>query len=109
MTEGTKGYIVHNVLFWLKNSDSQADLDKVARGLHALKVIPGIVDVHVGVPLTSEKADHIENGYAVGALIVFENAQAAKDYSPHPIHEQFMADCGDLWGRVMVIDSVNLF
>jgi len=109
MAEGTKDYIVHNVLFWLKNPDSQTDLDKVARGLHGLKVIPGVVDVHVGVPLTSEKADHIENGYAVGALIIFDSAESAKSYSPHPIHEKFMADCGDLWGRVLVIDSVNLF
>jgi hypothetical protein len=108
MAESTKGYVVHNVLFWLKNPDSQAELDKIAYGLHSLKDIPGIVAVHVGVPLTKDEVGHIENGYDVGALIVFDNVESSKAYSPHPIHEKFVADCGDLYGRVLVIDSVNV-
>jgi hypothetical protein len=108
MTENTKGYVVHNVFFWLKNPDSTEDRDQMVAGLAALKDIEGMRDLHVGIPLDSPKADHIEAGYSVGAAMVFENVEALRAYSPHQTHAKFIAECGHLWDRVLIIDTIDV-
>ena len=100
--------LFHQVFFWLKTPGDKADRDQLIAGLKALKAIEVIQQLHVGVPASTEKRDVVDNSYDVSELMVFKSVEDQKLYQDHPLHQKFVADCGHLWSKVVVYDSVSV-
>lgn len=100
--------LFHQVFFWLKTPGAKADRDQLIAGLKALKAIDLIQQLHVGVPASTEKREVVDNSYDVSELMVFNSVQDQKRYQDHPLHQKFVADCGHLWSKVVVYDSMSV-
>jgi len=98
--------LVHHVFFWLKNPNSKEDLEKLLKGLRTLAKIESVRGVHFGVPASTEKRDVVDNSYSASEILFFDDTAGQKIYQDHPIHQQFVADCSQLWEKVVVYDAV---
>ncbi len=96
--------LVHHVFFWLKNSRSKQDTDKLIEGLKTLRGIEKIKMLHIGVPADTEKRAVVDNSYDVSELMFFDTTDDQKNYQDHPIHQKFIADYSQLWDKVVVYD-----
>ena len=108
MEKENKKQLVHHVFFWLKNRDSKEDLAKLVQGLQSLKKIETIRKLHVGVPASTEKRDVVDNSYSASELMFFDDLAGQKVYQDHPIHQKFIQECGHLWEKVIVYDSMDV-
>lgn len=99
--------VIHHVFFWLKNPDSKEDLQKLLTGLRTLKGIETVRDIRIGVPASTEKREVVDNSYSASELLFFDDLAGQKVYQDHPIHQQFIKDCAQLWEKVMVYDAVD--
>jgi len=99
--------LIHHVFFWLKNAGSKTDRDQLIAGLNTLRGVPVVQQLHVGVPASTEKRDVIDNSYDVSELMVFNSVEDQKTYQDHPLHLKFIKDCGHLWAKVVVYDSIS--
>jgi hypothetical protein len=98
-----KTMIVHHVFFWLKNP---ADAPKLLEGLKTLGKVSQVKQLLIGEPASTEKREVVDNSYHVSELMYFDSLAAQKEYQDHPIHQQFIADYGHLWERVLVYDTI---
>ena len=103
-----KKQLVHHVFFWLKNPDSKEDLQKLLDGLKTLRMIETIRELRIGVPAATEQRDVIDSSYQASELMFFDDLEGQKTYQDHPIHQKFIADCGHLWEKVVVYDSIDI-
>lgn len=103
-----KKQLVHHVFFWLKNPDSKEDLAKLLAGLRTLEKIETIRKLHIGVPASTEKRDVVDASYHASELMFFDDTAGQKIYQDHPIHQKFIKECGHLWERVVVYDSMDV-
>lgn len=108
MKANDKKQLVHHVFFWLKNRDSKEDLAKLLAGLRTLEKIESIRKIHIGVPASTEKRDVVDTSYQASELMFFDDTAGQKIYQDHPIHQKFIKDCGHLWERVVVYDSMDV-
>ena len=97
---------IHQVYFWLKNPESKDDQHRLLQGLQSLRQIEPKVLLHIGVPAGTSR-DVVDASYTFSELFLFETAADQEAYQVHPIHQQFIKDCGHLWEKVVVYDSVN--
>lgn len=105
-TVNTYPRLVHHVFFWLKNPQSEQDRARLLAGLRTLEKIESVRGAHFGVPASTEKRDVVDNSYSVSEILFFDDVAGQKIYQDHPIHKQFVADCANLWNRVVVYDAV---
>lgn len=104
---GNIAKVSHQVFFWLKNPDSEDDLQTLLAGLHSLTAINVIRGVHIGVPASTEKRDVIESSYQASELLFFDSVEDQNAYQTHPLHEKFIAEHQHLWRKVVVFDSIT--
>ena len=100
--------LIHHVFFWLKNAGSKADRDQLIAGLNTLRGIDVVQQLHIGAPASTEKRDVVDNSYDVSELMVFKSVEDQKTYQDHPLHQAFVKDCGRLWAKVVVYDSISV-
>ena len=100
--------LVHHVFFWLKNPGSKEDLARLLAGIRGLAQIETVRGLHVGVPASTEKRDVVENSYSASELLYFDNVEGQNVYQVHPLHKKFVTDCGHLWSKVVVFDSISV-
>ena len=100
------GKIVHHVFFWLKTPGSSEDREQLIAGLRALKKISVIRSLQIGVPASTEQRDVVDSSFDVSELMIFDSVADQKLYQDHPLHHEFIAKCGHLWGKVIVYDMV---
>ena len=98
----------HQVFFWLKTPGATEDRNALIAGLRTLANIQEVVLLQIGVPASTEKREVVDNSFDVSELMLFHSAAEQKAYQDHPLHLQFVADCGHLWDRVVVYDSVDV-
>lgn len=103
-----KSSLSHHVFFWLKNPDSKEDLQKLIDGLNTLRKIETIRSLQIGVPASTEKRDVVDNSFSVSELMLFDDVEGQNTYQVHPLHKKFIEDCGDLWEKVLVYDSIEV-
>lgn len=103
-----KANLRHQVFFWLKDPSSVEDRDKLIAGLKTLREIDVIRELHIGVPADTEDRDVVDHSFAVSELMRFDNKEDQLAYQQHPIHLAFVAECEDLWSRVVVYDSMDV-
>lgn len=101
--------IIHQVYFWLKDPHSTADLARLLAGLRTLAQIEVVRQIHIGLPASTEARDVVDNSYSVSETLFFDNLKDQETYQHHPIHQQFVRDCGHLWTKVIVYDSMSVF
>src|SRR5690349_10808018 len=106
--EKMKKQLIHHVFFWLKNKDSKEDRDKLIAGLKTLKDIETIRQIHIGVPASTELRPVVDSSYQVSELMFFDDLKGQQTYQDHPIHKKFVGDCGHLWEKVVVYDSMDV-
>ena len=99
--------LVHHVFFWLKNPQSQADLNQLIAGLRTLEKIETVRAIHIGVPAKTESRPVIDGSYSVSELLFFDDLAGQKIYQDHPIHQQFVAGYSALWEKVLVYDVMK--
>jgi hypothetical protein len=73
-----------------------------------LEKIETIRKLHIGVPASTEKRDVVDNSYQASELMFFDDLAGQKTYQDHPIHQKFIQDCGHLWEKVVVYDSMDV-
>jgi hypothetical protein len=98
---------IHHVYFWLKKPVTAEVRTKFEKALKELVTIETIVDFHLGVPAGTSR-DVIDASYTYSLLVTFKNKADQDIYQPHPKHLKFIADCQDLWEKVVVYDSVSI-
>lgn len=104
---GTISNLSHHVYFWLKNPESKDDLTALLLGVKSLTSIETIKGFHIATPAATEDRGVIDNSYAVSWLAFFDNEADEHIYQTHPTHLKFIEDCGHLWSKVVVYDSVQ--
>lgn len=105
---GNKYPIVHHVFFWLKNPGSVEDRDKLVAGVKTLAGIETVRELRVGVAASTEKRDVVDNSWAVSELMFFSDLAGQASYQTHPVHLEFIKNCGHLWEKVIVYDAVDV-
>jgi hypothetical protein len=98
---------IHHVYFWLKKPVTPEVKAKFEKALKELVTIETIVDFHLGIPAGTSR-DVIDASYSYSLLVTFKNKEDQDIYQPHPKHQKFIADCQDLWEKVVVYDSVSI-
>lgn len=98
---------VHHVFFWLKQPVTDEGRAKFIKGLQSLATIETIVDYHIGVPAGTSR-DVIDSSYSYSMLTLNKSKEDQDIYQTHPTHLKFVADCQDLWEKVVVYDSVSI-
>ena len=101
--------VVHHVFFWLKNPTSVEDRDRLVAGLKTLGGIPLIKELYVGVLAQTEKRDVVDASWQVSELMFFEDLAGQANYQQHQLHLDFVKNCSDLWEKVVVYDTLNLY
>ena len=97
---------VHTVFFWLDHPESQPDRDALRAGLESLKGVKDISAAYIGQPADTRRPV-IDHTYDFSLTFVFADRAAHDAYQVHPIHLEFVAECGHLWSRVQVYDAVS--
>ena len=97
---------IHHVYFWLKDTDSKEDLEKLKAGLQKLTGIETIGMYQIGSPAAT-KRDVIDTSYSVGWMLMFDNLEDEETYQEHPLHKKFVEECSGLWSKVVVYDTVD--
>lgn len=100
-------YFVHHVYFWLKKPVTKAVRNKFENALKELITVETIVDHHLGVPAKTNRGV-IDRSYSYSLLVTFNSKEDQNIYQTHPSHLKFIEECGDLWARVVVYDSVSI-
>ena len=100
-------YFVHHVYFWLKKPVTREVRNKFENALKELITIETIVGKHLGIPAATHR-EVIDSSYTYSLLVTFRNKEDQDIYQTHPTHLKFIADCQDLWDKVVVYDSVSI-
>jgi hypothetical protein len=98
---------IHHVFFWLKKPSDTKVRAKFESALKELVTVETISDYHLGVPAPTNR-DVIDTTYSYSLLITFKNKEDQDIYQTHPKHLKFIADCQELWEKVVVFDSVRI-
>lgn len=101
-----KNIFVHHVYFWLKNPESAEDKTLLLKGLQELITIKTIQSAHIGVPAATNR-EVIDSSYAYSLLTIFATAADQDSYQVDPAHLAFIENCGHLWSKVIVYDSID--
>lgn len=106
--EPNKKQLTHQVFFWLKNRDSKEDLNKLIEGLRTLDKIETVKNLFIGVPASTEQRDVVDSSFSASELMFFDDIDGQNIYQEHPLHKKFIEECGHLWKKVVVYDSVHV-
>jgi hypothetical protein len=106
IASGTGG-VLHQAFFWLRNPRSEADRVALVAGLTSLREIPLIRALRIGLPAPTEARDVVDASFDVSETMLFDSVADQRAYQDHPLHRAFVAQCGYLWDRVVVYDSVE--
>ena len=97
---------IHHVYFWLKDPNSREDKAALIAGLMKMSKIATIKMCHIGEPADTHR-EVIERSYSISWFTLFDNGADQASYQEDPIHLQFVKECGHLWSKVVVYDSVE--
>lgn len=81
--------IHHVVIVWFKDDINQTDLNDIFTEINKLKKIPGIISLHTGSPIASERPI-VDDSFDMGIHMTFRTADEMNDYLQHPIHVAFI-------------------
>lgn len=107
LTTGLGKNFVHHVFFWLRQPVTAEGRARFEKGLKSLATIETIVDFHIGLPAGTSR-DVIDSSYTYSMLTLNKSKEDQDIYQTHPTHLKFIADCQDLWEKVVVYDTISI-
>lgn len=96
--------LIHNVYFWLKNPNDPAEHSSLAAGLEGLMRDENMVQGYWGKPGATPKRDVIDDSYDYALVLIFDDAAAHDRYQVSDIHQEFVANNEQYFGKVTVYD-----
>ena len=97
----------HLVFFWLKpGTPDSARLQLLADCRTLLPKIPSVRQLSAGVPAMTPR-EVVDNSYAVGLLVTYDDQAGHDAYQVHPLHKEFAERNKAHWARVQVYDFVG--
>jgi len=98
--------LVHTVLFWLNNPDSDTDRQAFEKGAkNLLDNCKFIASSHFGVAADTKKRPVVDASFTYCAVITFESKEDHDNYQIDPLHKKFIENCKHLWKKVVIYDS----
>ncbi|WP_248924852.1 Dabb family protein [Paenibacillus hamazuiensis] len=93
----------HLVVFKLKENVTAQMEQELLDKLQSFKGrIPGIVQLSAGINVTEETENR--HGFNLGLRVTFSDREALRQYSPHPLHQEFVRMLDGLLDSVVVVD-----
>ena len=93
----------HWVFFWLKEPGDADGRRRIVEASQTLRDIPGVVSVHVGTALPSDRPV-IDSTYDVAVLVLFTDETALRAYVHAPTHQNAAAAVGPIIAKTQVYD-----
>jgi Stress responsive A/B Barrel Domain len=97
---------IHHVFFWLKEPGNPLYKKQLLQGLQQLSKVSTIQSFHIGQPANTNRSV-VDTTYSISWLLTFNTAADQDSYQTDPIHLNFIKQCGHLWDKVVVYDSVD--
>ena len=94
---------IHNVYIWLKDHLNQTDVTAFEQNLKALIDDPCVQSGYYGKPAATDRPV-VENTYAYGLVLIFEDLAAHDRHQKGSAHMQLVAQHRDKWTKVIVHD-----
>ena len=108
-TEAIKEPVIHTVLFWLNNAESQEDVVEFEKAIRKLMATnPQGVQSHLGKPANTTKRGVVDSRFTYLYLITFPSIKAEAAYQTDLTHLKFIEEAKHLWKKVVVYDSNSL-
>lgn len=97
---------VHTVYFWLKPGSPAGAAERLTADCRAiLGEIPTVRRLWAGPPAQTPR-DVVDNSYACGLTVIFDDRAGHDVYQDHPLHLEFIERNKEHWARVQVYDHV---
>ena len=95
---------VHTVFFWTKTGTTAAAVAQLEKDcLDLLSQITSVRKIWAGKPAMTPRPV-VDNSYAVGLTVAFDDVAGHDIYQAHPLHLEFIARNKSHWERVQVYD-----
>jgi hypothetical protein len=97
--------LVHTVYFWLKEGSPASAAQQLAADCRQyLAKVPTVRQLFAGPPAKTTKREVIDDSYAIGLTVVFDDLAGHDVYQEHPLHLEFIARNKPNWSKVRVYD-----
>ena len=98
---------VHTVYFWQRPGTPKSARDQLVKDCRTyLGAIPTVRQLRAGVPAMTPR-DVVDNSYAVGLTVTFNDTSGHDIYQVHPSHNEFIRRNKKHWERVQVYDTIE--
>lgn len=101
----SKGNIIHQVYFWLKEGITEEEEMDFLEFFRLLKTIPGIKSIYVGKPAPTNPRPVVDNSFSYSITVSYEGMDEINVYEVHPIHLDAIDKYKKYWVKVEVKDS----
>ena len=102
--------LIHTVLFWLNNPESEKDRLAFESAIQELiETNPQGIQSHIGKPAETSQREVVDSSYTYLYLITFSSLEAEAAYQNDPTHHKFIEEAKHLWKKVVVYDSNALY
>jgi hypothetical protein len=98
---------VHTVYFWLNDDAATSAASQLIDDCrNILSQVPTVRQLWAG-PAANTPRDVVDNSYACGLTVLFDDTAGHDVYQDHPTHNEFIARNEANWKRVQVYDFVQ--
>ena len=97
--------LVHTVYFYLKPELSADQRATFQREVARLGSIPEVGAFYLGAPAKVTPRPVVDLSFTWSITCVFADVAQHDRYQSHPVHQEFIARCKELWARVQVYDA----
>ena len=95
---------VHTVYFWQRPGTPKSARDQLVKDCHEyLASVPTVRQLFAGGAAMTPR-DVVDNSYAVGLTVIFNDRSGHDIYQLHPRHDEFIRRNKKYWQRVQVYD-----
>jgi hypothetical protein len=95
---------VHTVYFWLHPGTPDAAREQLIEHCRTLLTqVPTVRQLWAGPPAGTPR-DVVDNSYACGLTVLFDDRAGHDVYQDHPLHHGFIERNRQHWARVQVYD-----
>ena len=100
---------VHVVLFWLKNPNNQEERSQFEASIGKfIKNSSYVKSMHLGSPASTSRPV-IDSSYTYCLIVSFPTKDEHDKYQAEEKHKVFIKESENLWEKVLIYDSVNLW
>ena len=100
---------VHVVFFWLKNPDNFDERRQFETSIGKfIKNSKYVKSMHLGLPASTNRPV-IDTTYTYCLIVSFSTKDEHDKYQAEEIHKIFIKESEDLWEKVRIYDSVNIW